>query len=87
MIECNGVHIGDCQGLLCTKKYLNALDKEFYKARSGTDEANAQLQEMIQQREAPKKLSFDQEKWVKRYKDDNLFSNISKRVNRFVAQK
>ena len=90
-IERNGVQIGKCtitcQGLLYTEKDLTALDKEFYRVRSVTDEANAQLQEMNRRREAPKKWNFDQEKWVKRYNDENLLSNISMKVNRFVAQK
>jgi hypothetical protein len=91
MIERNGVKIGrctiTCQGLLYTESDLNALDREFYRVRSITDDANAQLKEMNRRQEAPKKWNFDQEKWVKRYDDENLLSKLSKRVNQFVAQR
>ena len=41
MIERNGGQIGKCTVLLYTEKYLTALDKEFYRVRSVTNEAKS----------------------------------------------
>ena len=90
-IERNGVQLGPCtltcQTVVYTVKDIDALNREFYRVRSITDEANAQLQEMKRKKEAPKKWDFEEEKWVQRYEDESILGTLSKRMEQFKAER
>ncbi len=85
----NGVEFGPCditcEGLLYSINDLNALDQEFYKARSITDNANAQVKEAKQRKEAPKKWNFETNRWEKRYKDESIVATVGNRLKQFAA--
>jgi len=88
-MERNDVKFGPCEliceGLLYTQTDLEALDKDFYRARSAMDEVNADVKEMKRRREAPKKWNFETEKWEKRYSDESIVSNVSKRLKQLAS--
>ena len=88
-MERNGVEFGPCEvfceGLLYTKDDLDALDREFYSARSITDDVNAEVKEEKRRREAPKKWNFKTERWEKRYKKESIVSTVGKRFKKLTA--
>jgi len=74
-----------CEGLLYTVQDIKDLNAQFYKARDKTDDAARRVSDISKRRDAPKKWDFEQQKWVKRYKEDSLFANLGKRVKLFGA--
>lgn len=85
----NGVEIGPGEvsftGLLFTTKDLNDLNDEFFKARSVTDQINAEVKEAQSRREAPKKWNFETKKWEKRYRNESFISGMNRRVKQWKA--
>ncbi len=85
----NGVELGPCEiiceGLLYTKNDLDALNRDFYEARSVTDNINAEVKEARRQREAPKKWNFETDRWEKRYQDESIVATVGKRLKQFKA--
>ena len=91
-MERNGVELDAgstviCEGLLYTKDDLDALDDEFYDARSKNDRIIADVKEMKRRKEAPKKWNFETNKWEKRYKDESFVSTVGKKLKLIVAEK
>eukprot|EP00551_Chaetoceros_affinis_P006041 CAMPEP_0203668810 /NCGR_PEP_ID=MMETSP0090-20130426/5350_1 /ASSEMBLY_ACC=CAM_ASM_001088 /TAXON_ID=426623 /ORGANISM="Chaetoceros affinis, Strain CCMP159" /LENGTH=230 /DNA_ID=CAMNT_0050533351 /DNA_START=37 /DNA_END=729 /DNA_ORIENTATION=+ len=89
-LERNGVELGEmstifCEGLLFTKKDLDALDEDFYRARSITDGINAQVKESKRRREAPKKWNFSTNQWEQRYPNESYVSRFGSRLKQFYA--
>jgi hypothetical protein len=87
----NGIEIGPgeviCKGLLFTTKDLHSLNDAFYKARSVTDQINAEVKEAQRRLEAPKKWNFETNKWEKRYPNESWISMMSRRVKQLKAIK
>lgn len=85
----NGIEIGPgeviCKGVLFTTKDLNAVNDVFYKARSVTDQINAEVKEAQSRREAQKKWNFETNKWEKMYPNESWLSRISRRVKQLKA--
>lgn len=85
----NGVEIGPGEvnftGLLFTIKDLNDLSDAFFKARSVTDQINAEVKEAESRREAPKKWNSETKTWEKRYQDESFISRINRRVKQWRA--
>uniref|UniRef100_A0A7S2EUE4 Uncharacterized protein n=1 Tax=Ditylum brightwellii TaxID=49249 RepID=A0A7S2EUE4_9STRA len=74
-----------CQGKLYTVQDMKELNGVFYDARRKTDEAAKDVTDITKRRMAPKKWDKEQEKWVKRYKEDSMFVNLGKRLKLVMA--
>ncbi len=89
-MERNGVELNSmstilCEGLLFSQKDLKALDEDFYRARSVTDDINAQVKESKRRKEAPKKWNFETNQWEQRYASESYFSILGMRLKQFYA--
>jgi len=74
-----------CEGLLYSKKDLDALDQDFYQARSVTDQVNAEVKAVKGRNEAPKKWNFKTNRWEKRYPNQSVVSSVGNRLKQWTA--
>lgn len=73
-----------CEGLVYSTDRIKELNDKFYQAREETWKAGKELNDISRRKEAAKK--WDGEKWVKRYDDEPIWSQIGKRLQLMKAQ-
>jgi hypothetical protein len=70
-----------CKGLLYSKKDLKEMNDAFYRARDKTWQAGELVNDIERRKEAPKKWDEVKQLWVKRYPNEGIFFQLSKRAN------
>jgi len=73
------------EGLLYSTNELKKMDKQFYAARDDRWDAGEALNDIDRRKNAPKKWNPDTNEWEVRYEDENILSQLGKKVNLVVA--
>lgn len=75
-----------CKGLLYSNDAVKDYNEAFYRSREEIWKAGEQVNDVTRRSEAPKKWEEESQQWVKRYQEEGLLSQVSKRVQLFAVK-
>lgn len=75
-----------CKGSLYSNDAVKDMNAAFYRSREESWKAGKLVNDIARREEAPKKWEEESQGWVKRYKQEGLLSQISKRIQLFAVK-